>query len=26
MVHWTHLDPKNRHEAGWIKHNGITYQ
>lgn len=26
IVHWTHLDPRNRHEAGWIKHNGITYQ
>jgi|TARA_B110000259_G_scaffold80651_1_gene94401 hypothetical protein len=26
VVHWTHLDPKNQHEAGWIKHNGITYQ
>ncbi len=26
IVHWTHLDPRNHHEAGWIKHNGITYQ
>ena len=26
VVHWTHLDPCNQHEAGWIKHNGITYQ
>ena len=26
IVHWTHLDPRNVHEAGWIKHNGITYQ
>lgn len=26
VVHWTHLDPQNRHEAGWIKHHGITYQ
>jgi hypothetical protein len=26
VVHWTHLDPQNRHEAGWIKHRGITYQ
>lgn len=26
VVHWTHLDPRNQHEAGWIKHNGITYQ
>jgi len=26
VVHWTHLDPRNEHPAGWIKHNGITYQ
>lgn len=26
LVHWTHHDPRNQHEAGWIKHNGITYQ
>jgi hypothetical protein len=26
VVHWTHLDPRNQHEAGWIKHKGITYQ
>ncbi|MDP2194141.1 MAG: DUF3465 domain-containing protein, partial [Alphaproteobacteria bacterium] len=26
VVHWTHLDPQNGHEAGWIKHRGITYQ
>lgn len=26
VVHWTHLDPQREHEAGWIKHNGITYQ
>jgi hypothetical protein len=26
IVHWTHHDPRNQHEAGWIKHNGITYQ
>ena len=26
IVHWTHLDPRNQHVAGWIKHNGITYQ
>lgn len=26
VVHWTHLDPRNEHEAGWIKHSGITYQ
>ncbi len=26
IVHWTHHDPRNQHEAGWIRHNGITYQ
>jgi hypothetical protein len=26
VVHWTHLDSRQQHEAGWIKHNGITYQ
>lgn len=26
VVHWTHLDPQRRHEDGWIKHNGRTYQ
>jgi hypothetical protein len=26
MVHWTHHDPKGLHAAGWLKHNGRTYQ
>jgi len=26
VVHWTHKDPKNLHEAGWIKHHGNIYQ
>lgn len=26
MIHWTHHDPKGKHVAGWIKHNGRTYQ
>ena len=26
LVHWTHDDPAGRHEAGWVKHNGRTYQ
>lgn len=26
VIHWTHRDPLGRHEAGWLKHNGRTYQ
>ena len=26
IVHWTHKDPQGHHEAGWIKHNGQTFQ
>ena len=26
LVHFTHHDPQGRHEAGWLKHNGRTYQ
>lgn len=26
LIHWTHHDPNGRHPAGWIKHNGKTYQ
>ena len=25
-IHWTHKDPEGSHVAGWIKHNGRTYQ
>jgi hypothetical protein len=25
-VHWTHKDPRGNHEAGWLKHNGKTYE
>lgn len=26
IIHWTHHDPNGRHVAGWLKHNGQTYQ
>jgi len=26
VIHWTHHDPNGYHEAGWLKHNGQTYQ
>jgi hypothetical protein len=26
VLHWTHRDPNGRRKAGWIKHNGRTYQ
>jgi len=26
IIHWTHLDPGGRYEAGWLKHAGQTYQ
>lgn len=26
VLHWTHRDPQGRHEGGWLKHNGRTYQ
>ena len=25
-IHWTHRDPKGKHEDGWLKRNGKIYQ
>jgi len=26
IIHWTHHDPKGKHVAGWIKHNGRIFK
>jgi hypothetical protein len=26
VLHWTHADPRARHEGGWIRHEGKEYQ
>ena len=25
IIHWTHRDPQGKHAAGWVIHNGKTY-
>ena len=26
VIHWTHHDPRGKHVAGWVMHNGQTYK
>jgi Protein of unknown function (DUF3465) len=26
VIHWTHHDPRGKHVAGWVIHNGKTYK
>lgn len=26
LIHWTHRDPRGKHVAGWVVHNGQTYK
>ncbi|MDH3589519.1 MAG: DUF3465 domain-containing protein [Gammaproteobacteria bacterium] len=26
VIHWTHHNPRNRREGGWIQHKGTTYR
>jgi len=26
IIHWTHKDPRNSHEDGWIDYNNVRYE
>ena len=26
LIHWTHHDPRGKHQSGWLKYKGRTYQ
>ena len=26
VINWTHLDPQNRHQVGWVEHEGRRYR
>jgi hypothetical protein len=26
VIHWTHRDPRGQHTAGWLRHEGRTFQ
>ncbi|PZO59896.1 MAG: hypothetical protein DCF15_03015 [Phormidesmis priestleyi] len=26
LIHWTHRDPRNSHEDGWIEHRRVRYE